>query len=111
MAIHYNKPPLSISDQAQLLLDRGLGCNDKTRLESYLSSIGYYRLSAYWLIFEQPCQQDNPRTHQFVPDADFDTILKLYIFDRKLRLLLMEAIERRDCESIPTTCYSIWFVT
>jgi abortive infection bacteriophage resistance protein len=94
MATHYNKPPLPLSEQAQLLLDRGLGCNDKTRLESYLSSIGYYRLSAYWLIFEEPCQDDELRTHQFISGSDFDTILKLYIFDRKLRLLLMEAIER-----------------
>ena len=90
----YNKPPLSIQEQAQLLLDRGLLCDDKVRLESYLSSIGYYRLSAYWLLFEQSRLHDSSRNHQFVPDTTFNKILNLYIFDRKLRLLVMEAIER-----------------
>ncbi|MCK9398212.1 MAG: Abi family protein [Methylobacter sp.] len=93
MAVHYNKPPLSISDQAPLLLNRGLICTDKARLERYLSSIGYYRLSAYWLPFEHPSINGN-RNHQFVHNTDFDKILGLYIFDRKLRLLVMEAIER-----------------
>lgn len=91
--MHYNKPPLSIPDQAQLLLDRGLICADKPRLERYLTSIGYYRLSAYWLPFERPSINGN-RNHQFVPGTEFDQVLKLYIFDRKLRLLVMEAIER-----------------
>jgi abortive infection bacteriophage resistance protein len=95
MAAHYNKPPLSISDQAQLLLDRGLICTNKDRLERYLTSIGYYRLSAYWLPFEQPITNGSSRrNHQFIPNTNFDEILGLYIFDRKLRLLVMEAIER-----------------
>ena len=90
----YNKPPLSAQEQAQLLLDRGLICNDTTRLESYLSSIGYYRLSAYWLPFEQCRLNDSSRNHQFIQNTRFEKILNLYIFDRKLRLLVMEAIER-----------------
>ena len=53
MAGKYNKTPLSIQDQAQLLLNRGLVCTDTKRLEQYLTSIGYYRLSAYWLPFER----------------------------------------------------------
>lgn len=93
MAGQYNKAPLSIQEQAKLLLDRGLVCTDRARLEQYLSSIGYYRLSAYWLPFEQ-CSTDCYRNHQFLPNTSFDEILSLYIFDRKLRLLVMEAIER-----------------
>ena len=93
MAGKYNKTPLSIQDQAQLLLNRGLVCTDTKRLEQYLTSIGYYRLSAYWLPFEQH-SSNGSRNHQFVPNTNFDEILELYIFDRKLRLLIMEAIER-----------------
>lgn len=93
MAGKYNKTPLSIQDQAQLLLNRGLVCTDTKRLEQYLTSIGYYRLSVYWLPFEQH-SSNGSRNHQFVPNTNFDEILKLYIFDRKLRLLIMEAIER-----------------
>jgi abortive infection bacteriophage resistance protein len=98
----YNKPPLSIPDQAQLLLDRGLICNDRLRLERYISSIGYYRLSAYCLPFEQKSSNET-RNHQFIPNTDFDQILDLYIFDRQLRLLVMEAIER-----IEVALRSLW---
>lgn len=92
--MQYNKPPLSVSDQAQLLLDRGMLCPDRQRLEHYLAYIGYYRLSAYWLPYEQPSTIQGERNHQFQANTQFEEILSLYIFDRKLRLLVMEAIER-----------------
>lgn len=79
---------LSVQDQAQLLIDKELICNDKARLERYLYSIGYYRLSIYWFPYFSS-QED-----KFVPDTTFDKILGIYIFDRKLRLLVMEAFER-----------------
>ncbi len=69
-------------------------CDAPARLEHYLSHIGYYRLSAYWLPFEIPSNDGEPRTHRFQPGTSFDQILNLYVFDRKLRLLVMEAIER-----------------
>jgi len=84
----YQKPPLSTSEQATLLINRGLICDDRKRLESYLASIGYYRLSAYWF----PYIDQN--SEQFILETNFNTILNIYIFDRKLRLLVMEAIER-----------------
>ncbi len=93
MAAQYTKPPLSVSDQAQLLLNRGLICQDRLQLENYLTTIGYYRLSAYWLPFEQP-SSNGTRNHQFQPNTDFTKILELYFFDRRLRLLVIEAIER-----------------
>lgn len=83
----YNKLSLSIPEQAQLLLDKGLICNDRERLERYLSTIGYYRLKVYWLPYLS-------KDKQFLPNTTFDQILKLYIFDRKLRLLVAEALER-----------------
>lgn len=38
--------------------------------------------------------QTKKADHQFIVDMKFDDILNLYIFDRKLRLHLLEAIER-----------------
>ena len=38
--------------------------------------------------------QINGTDHQFILHTKFDDVLKLYIFDRKLRLHLLEAIER-----------------
>lgn len=90
----YSKPPLSVEKQIDQLLDRGMSIADKTRAAHYLRHIGYYRLSAYWLPFETPAEAGISRTHRFKPEAQFDHILDLYIFDRKLRLLVMEAIER-----------------
>lgn len=92
--MRYAKTPLSIEEQAQRLLGRGLICEDVGRLQHYLGHIGYYRLSAYWLPFEAPSADPHKRNHTFLPDTTFDAVLKYYIFDRKLRLLVMDAIER-----------------
>jgi len=92
--MQYTKVPLSIDEQAQRLMDRGLLCANPDRLKHYLAHIGYYRLSAYWLPFEQPSAGEGRRNHKFLPGTTFDRMLNLYIFDRKLRLLVMDAIER-----------------
>ena len=63
--------------------------NDSKRAKRYLSHLNYYRLAAYWLPYEK-----DHSTHQFKPGTTFDVVLKHYIFDRKLRLLIMDAIER-----------------
>lgn len=87
----YHKPPLSIEEQIDLLLQRGMSIPDRDRARHYLTHINYYRLRAYWLPFEA-----NYRTgqHQFRPGTAFDDVLALYTFDRELRLLLIDAIER-----------------
>lgn len=92
--MRYDKPALSIADQTARLKQRGLQFTDETRVQHYLTYIGYYRLSAYWLPFEQPATDGQARNHQFQPNTTFEQVLTLYIFDRKLRLLVMEAIER-----------------
>lgn len=92
--MRYSKQPLSVADQAKLLIDRGLICGDIPRLEHYLAHIGYYRLSAYWKQFEQKPPPGQPLQHKFKPNTSFEQILNLYIFDRKLRLMVLEAIER-----------------
>ncbi|WP_458250664.1 Abi family protein [Geobacter anodireducens] len=92
--MRYAKLPLAITEQSKRLSERGLLFDDPQRVEKYLSNIGYYRLSAYWHPFELPSFNGNSRNHQFKPNTTFDQVLHLYIFDRKLRLLVMEAIER-----------------
>lgn len=91
--LRYIKPPLSFREQAELLQSRGLVCDNMLRCERYLSQISYYRLSAYCLPFEG-ISENGERTHTFKTGTTFDEILALYIFDRKLRLLVLEAIER-----------------
>ncbi len=87
--MRFEKPPQTFDEQVDLLILRGMRIDDPKRARRYLSHLNYYRLAAYWLPFEQ----DHP-THRFKPGVEFDLVLEHYIFDRKLRLLIMDAIER-----------------
>lgn len=101
MAI-YNKPHRTYEQQLALLKSRGLEItNDDIALE-YLRRLGYYRLSGYWY----PCRQlisasshrSKPvrpqRKDEFMPGLRFQDAVELYVFDKKLRLLILDAIER-----------------
>jgi len=83
----YKKDSLTFEEQADLIISRGLIVDDKERLVSILHSVNYYRLSAYWY----PFKQDN---ESLQPNITLEKIWKRYTFDRQLRLLVMDAIER-----------------
>ncbi|MEY4578825.1 MAG: hypothetical protein RL701_3528 [Pseudomonadota bacterium] len=65
---------------------------DDVKATHALRHIGYYRLSGYALPFQTG--GTGADRHSFKPGADFDHVLDRYVFDRKLRLLVMDAIER-----------------
>ena len=88
----FTKPATSITDQLALLRRRGMVIDDEASARHYLQHISYYRLRAYWLHFEQAAA--NGDDHAFAAGADFATVLAIYDFDRELRLLLIDAIER-----------------
>lgn len=88
-ALTYDKPPLSLDGIVGRLVDRGLNIPDPDRARRYLRHIGYYRLSPYTI----PFQQGRP-DHIFRGGTTFDDLLDLYVFDRALRLLVMDALER-----------------
>tara|TARA_R110001606_G_scaffold117232_4_gene246632 strand:+ start:3181 stop:4089 length:909 start_codon:yes stop_codon:yes gene_type:complete len=88
----FTKPALSIADQIALLERRGMEVPDRARAEHYLRHISYYRLRAYWLPFETPAEVNGD--HAFQEGASFDDAVSLYVFDRQLRLLVMDAVER-----------------
>lgn len=85
----YDKPAMSLDELVGRLAERGMRIPDRARAVRYLRHIGYYRLSAYTI----PFQASRPH-HVFRPDTSFDDILDLYVFDRVLRLLVMDALER-----------------
>jgi len=91
--MYFNKPPTTIDDQIALLRERGMQ-GDQCLMRRWLETVGYYRLSAYWLPFEIPPTDHQTRSKQFSLGLQFGTIIDIYVFDRKLRLLVMEAIER-----------------
>ncbi|MEO9659747.1 Abi family protein [Maribacter dokdonensis] len=83
----YTKTPLTFADQLALLKNRQLTITDDKKALSYLSEISYYRLSAYYLPYQQIKDTFNTGT-------TFDQIIKTYSFDRELRLLVFDCIER-----------------
>ena len=89
MPRNFAKPAKTFEEQVQLLQLRGMIVDDVKEAIFYLQHLNYYRLSAYWLDFEL-----DHATHQFKPDTNFKDVLKLYIFDRELRLLVLDGIER-----------------
>ncbi|SHF76399.1 Abortive infection bacteriophage resistance protein [Fodinibius roseus] len=88
--MQFTKSPLSIADQVDLLKDRGLTIDDEERAHHYLSYISFYRLRAY----TYPFQDNDDSDHPFTDDVSFNDILDYYIFDRRLRLIVFDAIER-----------------
>ena len=88
----FAKPAIDIEAQIALLRSRGLTIADENYAHHYLQFIGYYRLSGYALVFQVNYNADG--SHRFHPGANFNDILDLYIFDRKLRLAVLDALER-----------------
>ena len=86
----YCKQPLLFSDQIQKLKERGLDFNDEEKAAHYLSNISYYRLRAYTYPFQDNTDPDHP----FIKEVSFEDIIDLYVFDRRLRLLVFNAIEK-----------------
>ncbi len=86
--MRYTKPPLTFDEQVDLLIKRGLQIDDRERALRWLRRVSYYRLSAYFLPFKI---RD---TDAYRKGASFDSVLALYKFDAKLRLLILQAIER-----------------
>ncbi|WP_290371762.1 Abi family protein [uncultured Parasutterella sp.] len=89
----FNKPHTTFAQQVDRLVQRGLIVKDIEKAKKQLEIIGYYRLSSYFFFLEEK-NNDNSRSHKFKKDATFDDAIRLYVFDQKLRLLVMEAIER-----------------
>jgi abortive infection bacteriophage resistance protein len=83
----FNKRPFTTVQHITLLRQRGLLVPNQNEAEQYLSNISYYRLSAYMIPFQQVKDRFNHNT-------EFMNIVDLYVFDRELRLLVLDAIER-----------------
>lgn len=85
----YSKPAMRLHEQLELLKSRGMVVANDAAAIHYLGVINYYRLAAYWLPYEA-----DHETHRFKPGTAFEDILSDYGFDRELRLLINDAIER-----------------
>lgn len=85
----YHKRAYTIVEQLALLRERGLAIDNEEEATHFLKNISYYRLAGYWW----PMQSDKVR-HIFKEGSRFSDVILLYNFDRELRLLVFNAIER-----------------
>jgi abortive infection bacteriophage resistance protein len=85
----YDKGPLTIAQHIHQLRTRGLVISDEPLATHYLSQVSYYRLAGYWW----PMQSDKVN-HTFKENSTFEDVIALYNFDRELRNLLFDVIEK-----------------
>ncbi len=92
------KPFKSYRQQAELLISRGLtNVPSIAHLEKRLQAIGYYRLSGYLYSYREKTRDKDGQwitLNQFRKGTDFQVVWERYLFDRRLRFLIMDAIER-----------------
>lgn len=92
----YAKPFLTIDEQLRLLAQRGMEIGDPDGARTLLQRVGYYRLSGYWHPFRKSrVTESGVVIHDdFVPGTTLEKVVEIYEFDRRLRLLAMDALER-----------------
>lgn len=90
----YDKPPLPPDKHIELLKQRGLEIFDEDSAKRVLAYTGYYRLSAYMLPYKM--RQEGEIQDQFREGMTWNMIYGLYLFDRELRLLVFDVIERLE---------------
>ncbi|RBB40744.1 Abi family protein [Burkholderia reimsis] len=84
----YGKVALSAEETLHRLWQRGLRIDNRPANLRTLRSIGHFRLLVYMRRFQ------NPTTRRFWPRTRFSDIVELYAFDRRLRSITMDAVER-----------------
>ena len=80
------KQPTSIDEQIAILERHGCIVSDTSLATKVLSTINYYRFSAYFLPFKQA-------DGTYKTGTTFEKVLSLYEFDSEFRALLFSAIE------------------
>lgn len=83
-----------------------MAIDDPVRAERKLSQVGYYRLSGFWFTAREfrrdasgrPIRCPNTarplRLDEFMRGTRFELVLALYLFDKRLRQIMLDAIER-----------------
>ncbi|AVJ30197.1 Abi family protein [Achromobacter spanius] len=93
---------------------------DAGRTQRKLSQVGYYRLSGYWYPCRKPCLDQRGkqvtghagrplRADRFAPGTAFHDVFNLYLFDKRLRLLALDAIERIEVHLRSVIAHEVGF--
>lgn len=99
--MEYVKPWISISDQIEKLESKGVRIGDRAVAASVLREVGYYRLTGYLYPFRESSSVTDEvgRRHVEVYDryragTELGAAGAFIAFDRSLRLLVIEGVER-----------------
>lgn len=96
LTVPYTKPYLPPPDQLALMKSRGMVVSDDALAQGYLEKIGYYRITGYSYPYRQSSVVGGQTVvgDQFRSGTTFAEVCELYVFDKKLRMLCLDAIER-----------------
>lgn len=86
----FSKPAIDVAAQLALLKQRGLIIQNEQKAYCFLQVVSFFRLTPYM----RPFQLSEDIEHGFKPGARLQELTRLYDFDRRLRLLVMDALER-----------------
>lgn len=99
--MEYTKPWLSLEQQVELLENRGVEVGVGDDAAALLKAIGYYRLTGYLYPFKESEQyvDEDGRTRTRVlspyrPGTTLQQVAAVIDFDRRLRMLVMDGVER-----------------
>ena len=101
----YTKPPLTYEDQINLLKSRGLTFADSQKAANQLANVSYFRLSAYMFPYRK--NVGGKIIDEFRYGTTWKNIYDLYVFDRKLRLLVFDAIEKIEVSIRTNMVYTL----
>lgn len=79
------KEPKSFEEQLQILKDRNMKIEDEELAISVLKMTNYYRITVYALQFKTE--------EGYTDEATFNTMYRLYKFDKRLRHIILEILE------------------
>ena len=85
-----NKSLLSLDEQISLFRKSGMVITDETYATQCLSNVPFNRLRGYWIPNKINASGEASIFSSF---NRFEDVFDLYIFDRKLRLIVMDAVE------------------
>jgi abortive infection bacteriophage resistance protein len=91
----YSKDWLSLEQQADLLIGRGLIVSNREALLSDLRAWGYYRFSGYAYPLRESLNIGE-EVERFKAESTHDLIRRLYAFDYELRFLLLKELVTQE---------------
>lgn len=113
------KPFKSYAELVDLLISRGMQVDDPERAQRKLAQVGYYRLSGFWYVCRSlsrngqgqvsPVNGQPVRAEQFLPGTTFEAVLDLYLFDKRLRQLMLDALERIEVHVRSVVAHEVGF--